>query len=169
MPDLNLNAHVPVSGEPLVSEGLPSAIPRAPFSVEVGAGEPLGDNFTDYVPGDGEQRATEAPTNIVDVSSLVVEQGVDWRSGKDSQKVTKDRKAKVTELAKSIYSSSKTAVSRYEQACKIVNTASEEDLLDPDKRLLKAQKIMDRGRPMTKKKAVELATQKINRSVEGGR
>ena len=168
MPILNLNAHVPVSGEPLVSEGLPSAIPRAPFSVEVGAGEPMGDNFADYVPGDGKERATESPTNIIDVSSVVVEQGVDWRSGKDSQKVAKDRKAKVTELAKSIYSSSKTAVSRYEQACKIVNTASEEDLADPDDRLQKAQRIMDRGQPMTKKKAIELATQKVNRSIEGG-
>ena len=168
MPILNLNAHVPVSGEPLVSEGLPSAIPRAPFSVEVGAGEPMGDNFADYVPGDGKERATESPTNIIDVSSVVIEQGVDWRSGKDSQKVAKDRKAKVTELAKSIYSSSKTAVSRYEQACKIVNTASEEDLADPDERLQKAQRIMDRGRPMTKKKAIELATQKVNRSIEGG-
>ncbi len=88
-------------------------------------------------------------------------ENVEFRTHKDQRAVEKKRNARTVELAKQIYGTRKAEVDRFEKASSMFNGSTIEQRANPTPELAEAMVVMERGRPMTKARAVEQARKEV--------
>lgn len=154
---LNYDASVP---------GIDDGGKSAPFVVKVDPNKPPGLRFKDFVPKEAQAPPTK-PTDVIARKQAqqyrrpVARYGDDYISGNDSAARRKNEKSKIMELAKEIYAANAKHRKVFQQAEKMVSSASKSDLQNPDAELQRALKIVKRHKPMTKEDAVSQATQQF--------
>lgn len=149
MPKLNYNASVDVEDTPV-----------SPISVDPNT--PPGLRKRDYIPG---ARGIREPHERKKISGRpsgrVIKFGPDFITNKEATKKKQHHKSTIQKLAKEIWISQRSKLKDWEGACRLLNTISDEELIDPTKEIQRAQKIVARGRPITKKEAIKEATNRI--------
>lgn len=85
----------------------------------------------------------------------------DYLTPEETTKKSELREGMIMEVAKRIYKSYSTRNKRYKQAQALLKDATEAAMESPGKELDKALKCIERGKPMTKKKAIEQARYQI--------
>lgn len=173
-PVLNLRASVPGLTETVGTRQMARIIhddPGTASPVRVVASNLFPDaaKFRDYIPSAAKvaqmnaYRGKAPPTTLPHTRQVVKHKGVDYMSAEDSAKRLVTRNQKLMETAKLIYAQTKDDRRRYEEACRLVDAATPDELASPHKRLVKAIQIAKAGPPMTKDKAKLLALEKVSR------
>lgn len=131
---------------------------RAPFTVTADPNKPPGDRFKDYIP-----KAVAAPIKPdAEVRKKnfmkppVTRYEGDYISGEQSANRREKERLSIVELAKQIYADEKNKREAYAHAEKTL--ASEKA---DDKEREKAQKVIERMKPLSKEEALEKATKQF--------
>ena len=103
------------------------------------------------------QEETRSPGRIIKAH------GVDYRNAEETRKASAIEESEIMQYAKQIYKENADSRRRYQQAKKMVEKATEEELKSPSKRLYKAIKILERGF-VDKKTATERARHTITKT-----
>tara|TARA_R110000803_G_scaffold17804_3_gene47867 strand:+ start:6179 stop:6667 length:489 start_codon:yes stop_codon:yes gene_type:complete len=144
------NAAVPFDDEEApvaISVTVPESMPSAP-------------TITDFIPNPS-QNIVRTEVAVARTEDKVFIENVEFRSNAEQAEIGKTRKARILSIAKEIYSKKKSAISEFEQASKLVNTSTKEQKAEPTSDLLEAMLIVEKGRPMTKARAMERAKKEV--------
>jgi hypothetical protein len=143
--DLDYGASVPLN-------------PRAPFVVQADPSKPPGDRFKDYIP-----KQPAAPTRSSDevkrknfMKAPVARYEQDYISGDQAANRREKEKQAIIEIAKQIYADEKNKREAYAHAEKMISSgkASNDELT-------RANKVIERMKPLTKEEAMEKATKQF--------
>jgi len=88
--------------------------------------------------------------------------GIDFMTAEKTQNMLRVMDSEIVDLAKEIWEQERDSRKRYSQAKKMVEEASEEDLENPNPRLAKAIKILEKG-TLSKKQAKQAAKARLLR------
>lgn len=142
-----------ISNEPLELEM------TSPLHVAENPNMPSRPEYHDFIAGEGQ--AKEQELRPVVPPKVVFTEAVEYRSGPDHKKVQKQRDRKVLELAKHIFHSKDEELTKFNQCLKIAQSATDEQRANPTSQLTEAMIVIDRGRPMTKARALERARKEV--------
>lgn len=95
------------------------------------------------------------------VSRPVLLESAEFRDHATQKKLDKKRNQRTLDLAKQIYEAKRDEIAAYEQSAKIVNSATQKQLANPTVELGEAMVVYERGRPMSKKRAIERAKKEV--------
>lgn len=132
---------------------------RAPFSVQVDPNKPPGDRFVDFKP---KQPSLAKPDDTVRRKEYmrppVARYETDYISPADAETKRANERAKIVELAKSIYNDEKNRRMQYESASKLLEAVGDSE---DSPEVVRARKIVARGAPMSKQQAMEKAAKQF--------
>ena len=156
MPNLDYDAVVPGLEDTKV----------APFSVKTNPNMPPGDfGYKDFVPRGSVSNGPTKPREDIQRKNFQRKPSYrnteDYVSPVDSAARRKSEKVKIIEIAREIYKSNRKHNSIYQESLVLVKESDEADLRRPDRKLERAMNIVKRYKPITKKVAVEKATQQF--------
>lgn len=124
----------------------------------------------DYIPGEGKiERQLKAKVQApkwgeqVHTSKIRLSPGVDYRSYEDSKKADTEYESRLLKIARQVYSRHEDGLKRYKMALSMVEKATDGEKLNPSPQLQRAIKLCEEGPPITKKKARELAEEKLRK------
>lgn len=125
--------------------------------------EQTGYSGGDYRPGKTKiEKIIQSRTPKAKPQRIVVVPGdVDYYTPEQSAKIREARGAKIKEIAKEIIDQKAKMILAYNKAKKLVEAAKKEDLSNPSEELSAAIKIVKKGAPLTKEKALELAEEQL--------
>lgn len=139
---------------------------RSPFQVQA-TEIPKAMKYVDYIPGripsDEDRKAYRRALRRRQKTrpeGAVLLDSVDYRTPKDTKKHEDERDSLIKQLAKKIYSKEKR--DRYDDALKVLNTASPDQLKHPNDAIKAALALVRQGKPPTKKEAMMLARNRQN-------
>lgn len=125
----------------------------------------------DYVPSDyrrrlqaaGERRTMSSDREKNWMPQKIINEGVDYRSGKDQAKLTEKRKGKLDLVIRSIFDTHREAFKRYKKAKAHMMSLTPDQRESPSVQTKKAKVIVDKGPPITKKQAEQDAWERVVR------
>ncbi len=151
---------------------------KAPFSVRVDPSKPLGSRTADYRPSPAKAAKMAAQIKAAqkegkhrpsphDVSVMVMTDAeMDYISPKVTEQRRQASKTRTKSVAKELWEKQKRKRTDFKAAQELVAAATEEDLFDPSEELRRAQKILDRTKPMSKKGCMAEARARIRKGIE---
>ena len=164
MPNLNLDYEASVPGtEPESRLPVSVSSPDMPLSMRSPRDQ-------DYIPNPNAEtprrttpkRSSEGPRSAVRRIRLM---GRDYIGHKETEKRSAHHTSRIQELAKTIYGKHKKVRADYKSAQEMVSASSQEELANPDESLARAMRIVVRGNPMSKKKAIAEARADIESKI----
>lgn len=138
---------------------LPDEQPPIAISVEVHPDSTSVQMEQDFIPNPTVKQSKNT-TKPYEPKPVFLE-SVEFRDHKSQKKLDRKRNQRTLDLAKQIFESKREELSAYEQAAKIVNSATQKQLANPTLELGEAMVIYERGRPMSKKRAIERAKKEV--------
>lgn len=151
---------------------------RAPFSVSVDPNKPPGIRQSDYKPSpakaakmaaqikhaqsEGKDRPSPHDTQVM----VMADAEMDYITPAVSEQRLKVSKARTKSVAKELWEKQKRKRNDYVAAKALVASATEEDLFEPSVELRRAQKILDRTKPLSKKACMAEARSRIRKGIE---
>ena len=151
---------------------------RAPFSVSVDPAKPPGTHSKDYTPSPAKAARMAAQIKAAnkegnhrpsphDVSVMVMADAErDYISPEVSEQRRQVSKVRTKSIAKELWAKQTRKRNDYRAAKVLVAEATEEDLFEPSEELVRAQKILNRTKPLTKKKCMAEARARIRKGIE---
>lgn len=158
----NKNNSPPIPTDPIQNSNFGS-VPKDDTYME---SRRVKNTFIDYIPGNPDVISIQKPKQ--EPKRILIESGVDYRSGEESKKAEMQNSKKIHEIAAQLLQEHSDSIRRYEIACKIIDAASSEDFSNPSDRLRKAVAIKNAGHPMTRKKARDEAELMLIRKMREG-
>lgn len=152
-----------------VSFPAPDGAPSVDTDKIGGGADQYNASFRDFVPSEDKRyRDAHVPrkmsrTNDNVMPTRVVNEGVEWRSGKDQAVIDKQRVGSVDLLYKRIMEMHKEGIRRYMRAKKFIEGCTKEQLEKPDEKIRGKLKILRKGPPITKAAAKEQAFEQVVR------
>lgn len=162
MPDLSLNLNY---------DAMTPINEKAAVSISVDPDRPPGLRLTDYKPS-ARKAAEMAAREAAPVESqphregVIVEQNATFVPRKVMDKRLSKRKAEVLKIAKRIYAEKKPQRMEYQRALQIFRNMTKNEREEPaNKNQRRALKIIERGDPMSKEKAIEMARKQLRQEL----
>ena len=151
---------------------------KAAIVITVDPDKPPGARIKDFVPSPAKAKQiaeTKArleglePERQPHRHGVVLEPNGTFIHYTEMDKVKKKRNARMLEIAKKLYNERKAERVLYMQSLKLTQNSTTKEKEDPNKKLNRALKIVKRGHPMTKKKALEIAQDQIVKEMRSKR
>ena len=158
-PNLDYNASAPMDQ-------------KSPVSVKVDPDKPPGVRVLDFVPSPRKLREMEnaGPKSEPELGphreGVVVDPSADFIPYEETVKRQEAQKKRIVEVAKRIYGEKRALILEFDRARKVVKNMTKGERENPKTREQKrALKIVARGHPMPKKRAIELAKRRIHAEI----
>lgn len=104
------------------------------------------------------------PKIVVDMSRVVTEPHAEYRTKDEQRAITKKRNARIQAIAQQLRENKAAEIERYNEAAKLWRSASDEQKANPNDALAEARALLEKGHPMTKKRAIAMATEEVSRT-----
>jgi len=146
-----------------------STVIKAPFSVQTQSVPFAGQIPTrDWVPHPDRERRMREEQEILRhkpknpfTNRALIHSPEEYVPGKVNLAKSISQKNRILQIAREIYRESKPKILQWEEAARMVNKATPQELANPNPELRAALAIYKKGKPMTKEKAVEMAASRI--------
>lgn len=119
----------------------------------------------DFIPNDDAPvEDFSEPKIIVDMERVKTEPGAEYRTKEEQRALDKKRNERIRKVAQQLRENKAADIERYQEAAKLWRSASEDQRENPNEALAEARAIIEKGHPMTKKRAIELAKNEVART-----
>lgn len=138
----------------------PAEVERAsPVRVVENPSMPTRPIYHDFISGKDQTEYTPRPPQD---AKAVFTESIEYRSGADQKQVQKKRDEQVLSLAKHLFDSKAEELKKFSQCLRIVQSATDKQRAKPTPQLTEAMIVVDRGRPITRKRALERARKEVS-------
>lgn len=152
-------------------DAIPPVDEKAPIHISVDPDKPPGVRIVDFKPSPSKQREIDAyvardKEPEPHRSDIVVEPNATFISREKMDERLESRRVKILEIARRIYKEKKSLILEWDRANNVHKNMTTNEKDNPsNKEQTRALKILDRGHPMTKKRAIELAKKQVHQEL----